>query len=288
MRSSVLIIAILCSGLGGRASAQNNTMTITNQSRPVMRALLQLSKQYGYVITYEEPILIYTDDLRDVTTQRHISRYSARKILIPHGGSLQLQLPAGSKIGEQGMDDLLQQLVEAWADSNQGGAHFAVEEDGATFHIVPTEVRDSDGNWQAVESILKKPISLPSQPRDKYQTFDAICRAISISAGPKVNCLPDGGLIVGPWQTAQYTVGANDEPAESVLTRAIAQIMGRSSWYLLYDPTTRSYFLNILRQPDTDTSATQRPAAPSGAPGPPPQLCKPCIATPPPHETLSP
>jgi hypothetical protein len=62
------------------------------------------------------------------------------------------------------MYGLLEQVVQSWNGSNQGGGQFAVEEDGAVFHIVPTEVRDKDGNWQSVHSILAARISLPTEP----------------------------------------------------------------------------------------------------------------------------
>lgn len=272
-RILILLGMILCTQ-GSPAGAQTaTTLTYTNRSRPVLRAVLDLSKtyDYSYVITYEDPIYVYPGDLSDVTSQRNITPYSARRILIPLGGSLQLPLPGGSSISQQGMYTLLQQLVESWNDSSQGGSHFQVEEDSHGFHIVPTEVRDTTGSWRAVVSIMDDLISLPTESRTEDQMFQAICDALSFSANVHIYSLPEGGLIIGHRSPAKYTLGATDESAESVMTRAF-KMLGQTprAWYLLYDPTMHAYYMNINRvvSPNQLPPVPLPRAQPSNAPAP--------------------
>lgn len=257
MKALLSLGIILAFVFGAHAHAQTS-LTFKARSRPVLRAALALTAKYGYVITYEEPIYTDPDDLKDVTAQHNAPPHSTRRILIPRGGDVQLPLPAGGSVNQETMYVLLQTLLQSWNASNQGGAHFAVKEDGAVFHIVPTEVRDADGNWQPVTSILYEPLSFANAVGTRDQTLQRICDAIRV--GIRVNCLPDGAVIVGPPQTQQYRLAAYAEPGESVLTRAL-KTMGKNSWYLLYDPTEHAYYMNIIREPEP--LSTEKAPSPS-------------------------
>lgn len=233
-------------------SACAGTLTIANRSRPVMRAILQLMATYGYEITYEEPRVVYQGDLEDVTQQRRdLNRFppgQAPKVYRPIGGSIQLALPDDAP-DQQAMYGVLNNLVESWRDSNQGGAHFQVEQQDGIFHVIPLEIRDVNGNWQPVQSVLATPISLPSNPRTERDMFDAIARAISANASTKVVCNLNGGFIIGlrasEGATKTYVIGAQNEPADSVLARAFELVGQKMTWILTYSPTMHWYFLNI-------------------------------------------
>lgn len=228
------------------------TLALTDVGRPVLKAALKLTEQYGYVITYEEPAYRSKDDLVDVSHDFH-PHPAWRKILVPKGGNLNVTLPHGP-LKPTEMYALLQGLVDSWNASDQGGAQFAVVEDGAVFHIVPTQIRDESGNWKSVTPVLETPISLATEGRTIDETFDAVAAAVAASAGVKVKSLPEGGIIMGPVQRDKYTLGASQEPAASVLMRTLKMMPTPRSWYLLYDPTTRAYFMNILGCPTVPPS----------------------------------
>ena len=222
-------------------------LTVTDNPRPVMQAALQLMAKYGYVITYEEPIDLYSKDTKDVTRERRDFRSfapgRAPKVLSPVGGSIQLTLPDGTDKGA--VDGALQQLVQSWVDSNQGGAHFRVEEENDMFHIVPTEIRGHDGNWKEVQSILSTPISLPAESRTEHDLFRAICTSLREKVGVKVVLALNGGFVVGPPDSRQYVLGAQDEPADRVLLHAFNLMGEKMTWILTYEPTGHVYFLNL-------------------------------------------
>lgn len=261
---------ILFAVLGGTAKAQTSgtTLKITDSPRPVLQAIMDLTKKYGYVITYEDPKYVYQDDMKDVTQERRdLSQFPAGRAPKTYeliGGGLTLKLPNQAEIDESMMYGLLSQLVQSWFDSNQGGGHFQVQQQDGIFHVSPTDARDSNGNWRSTQSILGSPISLPTQSRDDWQTYKAIGWAVSAVVGIKIVTLVNGGIVLGGAPDAkEYVLGAQDEPASSVLMRAF-NIMGkRRTWYLLYEPTLRAYVLNI------DDLAGPSWVAPSSSPATP-------------------
>lgn len=240
-------------------AAQTPGVTLTiNSPRPVAKAIEELMDKYGYVITYEDPPYVYSGDLNDVTQQyrKDVKRFppeSAPRLWVPMGGALQVQLPSDTKPTEQDIQHTLQQLVQSQLDAGQGGGHFVVEEDGSTFHVVPTEVRDVNGNWQNVTSILATPISLANEIRTEDGTIKAVCDAVSAKTGVRLNPVIDSGVVMGLVQFGstprRYSLAAQNEPASSVLMR-VFQLMGeKRTWLLYYDPTDHAYMLNIIKLP---------------------------------------
>jgi len=269
-----LFVALTSLGLWAlfarHANAQENRALEITYPRPVLKAVEDLSEKYGYVITYEEPKVVYSGDVQDITQQRMAEAKAqgkvvmVRRVLALNGGSVEVPLPTTAQVSVSTMYSLLQQLVRSWTDSNQGGAHFAVEEDGAIFHIVPTEVRDQNGNWQTVQSILNVPISLATEARTDLDTFKAIANAVAAQAGVRLRWVVNGGLMIGgQLNTKRYVIGAQGEPAATVLMRAFKSMGTKRTWYLNYDPTSHTYVLNIDDvQPTTPANSVSPPAPP--------------------------
>ena len=221
------------------------TLTVEGP-RPVAKAVETLMQKYGSVITYEDPRYSYAEDLDDVTEQvrKDLDKYSpgkAPKVIVPAGGALSVT----SSSGEVG--DILNQITQA---SEHG--HFKVVRTGDVLHVVPTEVRDKNGNWIPQTSILDARISLPAQDRSAYQTIKAICQAVGAAAHAQVEygAPIGGGLRAENGPPAAYRLEANDEPARSVLMRAMAMIFppGRKmTWELFYgSPQDPSYGLTVM------------------------------------------
>lgn len=262
------------------AQVGRGTLNVVGAPRPVLQAAIELTKRYGYVITYEDPKYVYAGDMKDVTQQRRdLSRFPAGRAPRTYeliGGSLTFTLPNSTEIDESTMYTLLAQLLRSWFDSSIGGGHFQVRQQDGLFHIEPTEVRDRNGNWQSTKSVLGMPISLPTESRDDWQTYKVIGRAVSALVGVKIITLVNGGIVLGGAPTTkQYVLGAQSEPASSVLARAFKLMKGRRTWYLLYEPTLQAYVLNIDDVPDhsnvrpirsTTISPTSTPHAPTSIP----------------------
>jgi hypothetical protein len=254
-------------------AGQSATQLYIDDPRPVAKAAEELVARYGYVITYEDPPLAYEGDLQDVTTQvrRDLDRHplgKAPKIVVPRGGSLTVRLPSSASVNTQTIASVLGQLVSAHSIRNQGG-RFRVVQVGDVFHVVPTEIRDRNGNWIAQSSVLDTPISLPMEDRSELEMIDAVVKAVSSAAHAKIYI--SGGFGMGisvPDRPASYRLGADNERARDVLMRALVLLNDpkagtwrpqRQRWQMLYDSDDKTYFLDISPVPDQLSS----PATPS-------------------------
>jgi hypothetical protein len=264
----------------GNGGAQLNI----DDPRPVAKAVEELVSHYKYVITYEDPRLTYAGDLLDVTTQvrRDLDRYpigKAPKVIRPLGGKLTLTLSSSASVTTQTVASVLDQLVRLQSVRGEGG-RFRVVQTGDVFHVVPTEVRDQNGNWIAQQSILDVPISLPMEDRPESGMLDAIVRAVSTAAHVKVYIgggAGVGGGIANPNRPASYRLGADNERASTVLMRALSLlndpkvgtwIVEKLTWQLLYDSDENAYFLNLSVVPVRSSAAPTHTNLPAASPSP--------------------
>lgn len=233
------------------ASLRGSTATIdVVDPRPIAQAVQTLVSKYGYVITYEDPRYNYEGDLEDVTDR--VRRGPARpgvasKIMVPAIDKITVSLPATSA-----PKDVAYALgLLAQQPSRQGG-HFRVERGADVFHVVPTEVRDKNGNWSANPSILDAPISLPAADYSELGMIRAICNAVGAANNVQVHVGVGFGrrIRIGAAEPL-YHLEANNETARTVLLRALsASSPTKRTWLLFYDFTVKAYALNILQVPD--------------------------------------
>jgi hypothetical protein len=261
-RNLLIVVAVLGIRI---TSAQGSATLAVDDPRPVEKAVEMLVLRYGYVITYEDPRYEYGDDLEDVTSKvrKDMDKYppgSAPKVIIPRGEKLTFSMPPVT--GPQDVRSTLNTLVQI---SRGRGGHFRVLESGGVFHVLPTEVRDTNGNWAATGSIFDARISIPSQERTERQLIDVICTAASSAA--HINVVSSGGSWIAHGISSTpsppvYAFQANNEVARDVLTRALAITkQAKRTWLLLYDVSQRAYFLSILAVPDLSTKPQVSPAA---------------------------
>lgn len=252
------------------AQTGNGPQLHIDDPRPVAKAVEELVSLYKYVVTYEDPHWTYSGDLLDVTTQvrQDLGRYhtgNAPKVTRPLGGKLTLTVPPSSPANTQTMASVLDQLMRLQSTRGEGG-HFRVVQVGDVFHVVPSEVRDQNGNWISQRSILEVPISLPMENRSESEMLEAIVKAVS--AADRVKFYVGGGAgtgggIANPHRPASYPLGADNELASSVLMRALhllndqkfgTWIVQRLTWQVLYDSDENAYFLNLSVVPDRTPS----------------------------------
>lgn len=259
-RACFLMFAVLIVRV---ASAQGALALTVEDPRPVGKAVQMLVSRYGYVITYEDPRYVYGDDAQDVTAQvrKDLDEYppgKAPKVWIPRGEKLTLSV--ASTAAARDVRSTLNSLVQM---SRQSGGHFRVLESGGAFHVIPTQVRNVDGSWDATTSILDETISIATQDRTEGELIKDICNAVSSAANTSVNTglgIGQGGIRIGP--EARYRFGAHNEVARDVLLRALATTReAKRTWLLLYDISERAYYLSVLPVPDRSPKPAILPAA---------------------------
>lgn len=261
-------IGLLMVGLTARAVAEPSSAAIDLQvddPRPVSRAVDEISKKMQYPISYEDPQFAYSDDLRDVTDEVSNGRAKSR-IVVPAGGSLEVrQLSIAGAEPKVLAAQALQQLVDVQAN-RAGGGRFLVEQSGQMLHVVPASIRNAQGEWIEQGSILRHRISIPAAERSATEMLNAICAALTHSAGTTV------GLASGPLRALNGTKSvqvANNEPARDVLIRTLNQAGGYMTWKLFYAPDQKWYALNVVATPRPEMSKRPSPEPPTRRTKPP-------------------
>jgi hypothetical protein len=268
-----LLVSIgLVVGVAPAASGQTYAVVLSvNDGRPLGQAVLSLIRSYPVTITYEDPRYEYGGDLRDITGQVSKTRDPQVRTIVPKGGALRATYDVSQETGEPvDMADAIQKLVDANNQARQGG-HFEVLRSGETFHVVPTEVRDSKGRWIRQRSVLDTPITFSSGgERDGFELIDAILQEASVASGQKIvggranvvmacsslGCIQD-----------KRTVDARNEPARDVLIRLVNSLNPRYTWVLYYGAPESYYVFNlVLGVQRPEPTPKPRDPTPAGVP----------------------
>jgi hypothetical protein len=211
---------------------------------PVAEALLRLQDRYGWIITYEDPPYVHEDDVVDNTVVPDPSA-PARRALDPKGRRLEVgDLPDPGERVDPG--SLIRRVLAADAARVGGAGMFDLRRTDEMWHVVPAQIRDREGRWVRVRAVLDAPLSITAEERSLHDLIEVICRAVSEETGFKIW---KGTAPWGYFQQRRVTLGADQEPARTVLLRALGTT-GRSwSWRLLYAPGDAAFALNIAERP---------------------------------------
>lgn len=243
-RSYLCLHAVLLVSCSLQAQTPKTTSVVG--PRPVRDVILQWEKQYGWVITYEDPRFEYASDLEDVTEKvRRDLRPGEpidpnKRIIVAR----ERQLSVAYKAPKTAYDTTAQleaakQLVNAFAKS--AGNTFLVSQSGTRVHVLPGLIRDASGQLQSSRPILGTVISLPSQDRDGVGFLHAFCDALASATGRAifVGTIPSNSLAQFHTET-----GYENLPARQILEDFLNRMPNgqRYTWALLFQ---KDYALNI-------------------------------------------
>jgi hypothetical protein len=220
-----------------------------------------LTERYGYVITYEDAPLTYKEDLQDLTLERHadlsyLKKPGTVRELVPMSEALTIKpMPASAMNDPKNMLAVIDQMLKDHEVSNRGGRFHLQQTDGV-FHIVPSEVRDSSGQWVLHAPVLDTKITLPELERSGPATLEAICKAVSDATHIPVGV---GHIPINALASYHGVLAARDEPARNVLMRMLNGTGHRLTWLLEYDAGTQRYYLGVMQVPDRPSSTVPSP-----------------------------
>lgn len=239
--------------------------------RPVAKAIEVLSQRHGIAVTYEDPPYAFDGDLQDVTAAVARSPLQpGHRVLVPRGGAIQLSYSLSPSTGKIENPDAVIRKVLATHLAN-GGSQFDLIRQDDVFHVVPARVKNSAGVLAPTHSVLATRITLLVQPRSGAQMVDAICNAVSTAkVRVVVGMAPESALA-----SEQVVEGGTNEPARDILSRSLTQVskeaerrMGAERqyvWQLLFDPSSKMYFLNLRLLPRSE-AVTRSPKQPQSQP----------------------
>lgn len=174
---AMLFAAIFADGaILAQTTESSNSRMISKRARPLEDAAVLLQAEYGMPITYEDPILIWREDLESV-------QYAKGKTgLQPKPLSFSMPVDVDPGRNPKLDDWLLGKVLDAYHRQTDG-PRFRVTDWSWGLSILPAEVRDANGQLAKVTPLLDTIISIPEAVRSPSEHFGAICEAITTSTG---------------------------------------------------------------------------------------------------------
>jgi hypothetical protein len=284
------VIAVGALTLSFGVGQTSSTITV-NDPRALAQAALQLERQVGIAVNYEDVPYAYSGDISDVTdsvmTAAQKAAHPGAHILIPRGGQISSNLVQVPGFALKSLSNLpsiasASPLVSAIIaqNSTQGlpGNYTSTSLNGA-FYIVPAQFRNASGVMTNVTPALDATITLPAAERSAADTLDLVLQQASQVAGVNIAL---GGAPAGLLATSRVTISAANEAARSVLGRLFLTLASqkmpdgsaasRLAYHLYYDPGLKYYLLNVHgvpgSQPSSAPAQPQPPAVTSSVPNP--------------------
>ncbi len=242
-------VSLVARGRGGDAGFSFSL----SDPRPMARAVELVQERYGWAITYEDPPYAHESEVQDVTDTVSKTGDPKMHVLVPKGGAFSFAYSPGPDEQVVNPQQLLNQLLEAYAATTNPGSFGLVKTDGM-FHVVPTAAKTADGQVIPSRSVFDAVITLPTVERSVEDTIRAITAAVSTVTGTKVVL---GAGPVNMLARARLETGAAGEAARSVLVRALSATGQQLTWQLCYDPGLRLYGLTIRPVPAASADAAQ-------------------------------
>ena len=243
-----------------RAAAPDATMKLTaDAARPLGAAAEGVQQRYGIAVTYEDPIWVYSGDLKASPHKvESVKGVAGKPLIIPAGSRYEVELIPSATAPLLTPMAVLDAVLQQHEATGQPG-RFRVQQDGQVYHLIPDQVKNTKGQWTVAMPILDTPITLASATRDGATTLRLICDEVSASTGQKILI----GLVpLNLLSPTQITLGGATTPARDLLTNLVSALPHPTSWRLAWEPNLRSFLLNMTVAPGRSESLTrlQRPA----------------------------
>ena len=143
--------------------------------------------RYGWRVTFEEALNVYSGDFVDVTLTRPKQPITdSRRLYSPLGGYLEFSYDLGPD-GRPPEDPaaVLQTALDAY---HRGGfpGRYELRTVGEYFHIVPAARRDENGSWEPFQSPLDTVVTLDGRNRLPDEVLTELRRRMSQAAGHEI------------------------------------------------------------------------------------------------------
>jgi hypothetical protein len=246
IRPTISLIAILVSqGYAQTTSGQNTgylrqaTVTeahgiirvVADSPRPLLQTLDALQRKYGWITGYEDP------------------RYSSHlDVVNAAGGDSHSQLPAGAQFivefpaSDPKEEKILSLVIESYNGSNNPGRFELRRTVEGNFYVEGVAARNEKDAIAPQHPLFDLPVTVAIRGTTIAEIIDLICETVSVKSHTRV------ALGNAPTSTLIHTtakVGGTDISARELLIQALAAAHRNLYWRLLFDPTSKSYLLNI-------------------------------------------
>jgi hypothetical protein len=215
----------------------STTKIISDDSRPLLRAIDLLRQPYGWKIDYVDPPYENEHDLSVVRFETSFQEIS----------------PDVAPLAEQ--KRILESILDDYNQGSNPGKFMIEQEQKGHFAIVGIGINDSTGSFRSVPDILQTQISIPREARSAEQTMQLICDRMAVVLGMKILGSGFGGMADMVAMKAEITEGGENVTAGNLIAQTISDtndfFLRKYSlprlrvWRLLYDVRMREYFLSL-------------------------------------------
>ena len=198
------------------------SVNIEQQSNPLAKMARALSRQFGIAIAYEEPAWFAAVDLMPLANAPEL-RNSAPADLARINPGLRaaalgsVNVQATLSYGQDellAVGELLQDALDDHARRGNPGMFKVVRFGDDGYSVVPTSIRDAQGQWVSTVSPLDARISFPTEKRTLGATLALLASAISKETRQEFEI---GGL---PGAAASLTLSRRLEQTMKLLGRS--------------------------------------------------------------------
>jgi len=160
-------LALSQSPEAGRLLIEQNgkfTKLILDSPRPLDSAAITLAEKFGIAVSVEDPPYLYLDDLKDVTAIVSRDPSPPWRVLIPKGGTLEVEFASGPGGAPEDTPGLLNRWVSLANEKFPFG--YRVDSVGGLFTLIPTHTRDALGRKIEIVSILDRRVTIPKRNKN--------------------------------------------------------------------------------------------------------------------------
>jgi hypothetical protein len=246
----VLAISTILQGERGQSSSLKQALisqsepTIrlsANAPRPLEQALDTLQQEYGWQVDYEDPQYVSELDVVEVPDPKFPASHSESRTRVPGGAAFHVQFVIGPKASLD-EEKTLGAVIDSYNQSNNPGQFELRKIAERDFDIVGISAHDKQGRLSPQRALLDLPIIVPVVRRSASDTVALICKTLAARSHTSVN------LGVYPRHLLDYRmvrVGGSAIPARTLLINTLASPGRNFYWRMLFDPDSRTYFLNL-------------------------------------------
>ncbi len=202
-----------------------------NSPRPLAQVLDALRRKYGWMIDYEDPQYLSLMDTTDAPSDASSPR-------LPSGGNFSVEFPASGLEEEK----ILRLVVDSYNQSKNPGRFELRRSESGRFQVVGVAARDEKGGVSPQQVLLDRQVTLGMDERSITETMNLICQELAAQSHTPVI------IGVSPRSVLDHAVvkvGGSKVSARDLFLQSFLASHRNLYWSLLFDPASKSYFLDI-------------------------------------------
>jgi hypothetical protein len=202
-----------------------------NSPRPLLQVVDALQRKYGWVLGYEDPR--YSSHLEIINLPGDDSHAQ-----VPAGGEFIVEFPASAPDQEK----TLRHVVESYNESKNPGRFELRRTAENEFYIEGVAARNKMDAISPQHPVFDTPLTLVARKRTIRDTLNLICHEVSLRTHTKIM------LGVSPRNILMHTsvrIGGSKLSARELMLQCLMATHRNLCWRLLFNPTSKSYFLDI-------------------------------------------